>query len=90
MLKRPILASAKKVASITKAVCTLHNYLMLEEFGIPNSSKRYCPQISRQGSKNYSRNAKSVQNLLTNYFCSLEGEVPWQYAYVQNNGRQEK
>lgn len=43
VLRRPIQASAKKVASITKAVCALHNYLMLEEFGIPNPSKRYCP-----------------------------------------------
>lgn len=43
VLRRPIQVSAKKVASITKAICALHNYLMLEEFGIPNPSKRYCP-----------------------------------------------
>lgn len=36
-------ADDKKVASITKATCALHNYLMIEEFGIPNQSKRYCP-----------------------------------------------
>ena len=43
VLRRPIQASAKKVASTTKAVCVLHHYLMLEEFGIPSASKRYCP-----------------------------------------------
>lgn len=43
VLRRPIQAVAKKVASLTKAVCALHNYLMLEEFGIPSVSKRYCP-----------------------------------------------
>ena len=43
MLRKLIQASAKKVASITKATCALHNHLMIEEFGIPNQSKRYCP-----------------------------------------------
>jgi hypothetical protein len=43
VLRKPIQASARKVASITKATCALHNYLMIEEFGIPNQSKRYCP-----------------------------------------------
>ena len=29
--------------SITTATCALHNYLMTDEFGIPNQSKRYYP-----------------------------------------------
>ena len=47
-------------------------------------------QIQRQGSNNYTRDAKAVQDLLTKYFTSPEGEVLWQYAHVRNLGQNEE
>ena len=41
--RQPILASPEKVTSIAKAVCVLHNYLMIEESGHPHEARNYCP-----------------------------------------------
>jgi hypothetical protein len=42
-------------------------------------------RIRRQGSNNYTRDAKTVQDLLPKYFTSPEGEVPWQHAHVRTS-----
>ena len=47
-------------------------------------------QIQRQGSNNYTCDAKAVQDLLTKYFTSPEGEVLWQYGHVRNLGQNEE
>ena len=41
--RRPVLASPENVTNIAKAVCVLHNYLMIEESGQPHEAKKYCP-----------------------------------------------
>ncbi|CAB4044982.1 Hypothetical predicted protein, partial [Paramuricea clavata] len=41
--RRPVVASPEKITSIGKAVCVLHNYLMIEEFNVSHEAKRYCP-----------------------------------------------
>ena len=42
--------------------------------------------VGRQGSNNYSQDAKYVQVMLTEYFSSNEGQVPWQYRHVTSTG----
>ncbi|XP_078364110.1 uncharacterized protein LOC144648418 [Oculina patagonica] len=41
--RRPVLASPENVTNTAKAVCVLHNYLMIEESGLPHEAKTYCP-----------------------------------------------
>ena len=43
--------------------------------------------VSRQGSNNYSKDAKFVQIMLTDYFISNKGMVPWQYNHVRSTGQ---
>ena len=43
--------------------------------------------VSKQGSNNYSRDAKSAYMMLTDYFTNQEVEVPWQYSHVRDTGK---
>ena len=43
VFRRPIIASPEKVTCITKAACSLHNYLKISEARNTTSNRPYCP-----------------------------------------------
>ena len=108
IFRKPIIAKVENVIKITKAVVSLHNYLMISQnkFG----DYAYCPasfvdretidgiqlgdwrneaqgysgllSVGFMGSNNYSKSAKEVREDFMTYFNSKEGEVSWQWEYI--------
>ena len=42
--------------------------------------------VNRLASNNYSRNAKSYRDILSEFFISKEGWLPWQEDYINRGG----
>ena len=94
VLRKPIIGDVKNVISITKAVVSLHNYLInetryisgpMEEgmAGDQNLQESFLP-FRQVDSNNSTKTAKQIREMLVDYFVSDAGRVTWQNETIQS------
>lgn len=90
ILQQPLNFSLETTESIVMSLACLHNFIITCELKIPNRDRRYInedienepEERDEEGNEDDDDEAINTRLLLTQYFVSPAGNVPWQWNLI--------